>query len=274
MKNRWLQLAAVGLLTAACDQKATFDRFVPKDDAAYGQRVLDQLRRRDFAAVENALNPAVKAAGAVRTQLEQAAAAFPAGAPKNIRVIGAFTNTDVINGTRLVSLTYEYEFPKQWLLANIVLRQEAGRRLIEGLHVQQTVASQEELNSFAAPGKRWGHYVVLLWTVLVPLFILGAFGVLLRTKVPRRRWLWGLFVLVGLGHLSFNWTSGEVRLQMVYVTILGSGFFKAAPVGPLTLMTSLPVGAFVFLWKRRSWLANVPLRPTSGEADGVEMAES
>jgi hypothetical protein len=122
MMLRFMAVVGAALFGSACDQRAAFERLVPKDDAAYGQRVVDQLRRHDYPAIENALNPDLKSRDAVRPQLEQAAALFPAGAPRSVQVIGASINT--VNDTRFVSLFYEYEFPDRWLVADIMFRQQ------------------------------------------------------------------------------------------------------------------------------------------------------
>jgi hypothetical protein len=107
--------------------------------------------------------------------------------------------------------------------------------------------------------------------------MLGTLVLVLRTAVPRRRWLWAIAVLIGIGKLSFNWSTGQVSVGLLQVTLLGSGFVKPAPFGLLTLMTSLPVGAIAFLWKRRSWLAPVRSQsppPDLGNDDAVDRSDT
>jgi hypothetical protein len=257
-------ILALALVACACDQRAAFERFVPKQEAALGRRLFDEIRRREFGSVELMLSAELAADGSVRAQLEQLAKLFPSEEPIGVLVVGAFTNT--INDTRIVTMTYEYRYQQQWILANIVLRQSAGRQVIEGLHVQPAPDSQERLNAFTFRNKGPAHYVMVAASIAIPVFIVATFIVVLRTRGPRRRWLWALAVLFGVGQVSFNWTSGEADFRALHVVLLGGAFFKAGPYGPLTLMCAFPVGAFCFLWKRQQWLVTA-LQPPSDHRD-------
>jgi hypothetical protein len=190
------------------------------------------------------------------------AVTFGDDAPQDVHVIGAFSNT--VNGaTTYVNLTLEYRFPQRWLLAAMSLHRANGARTIDAMRVQPAADSQEHLNQFTLAGKGIGHYAMLASASLVPLFIVGTLVILWRTPMVRRKWLWALFMAVGIGQLTFNWTTGEVGFQLLQVALLGGGFAKAGPYGPVLFSVALPVGATIFLVRRRG-LANRPLQPTSG----------
>jgi hypothetical protein len=72
-----------------------------------------------------------------------------------------------------------------------------------------------------------------------------------RTKMPGRKWPWVLFVALGFGQLAVNWTTGEWALNLLSVQVF-SASATAAPYGPWILAVSLPVGAIVFLLRRRA----------------------
>ena len=152
-----------------------------------------------------------------------------------------------------MNLVYEYELSTRWVIADIVLRQDAGLQLIEGLHARQLPDSQEHLNAFTVRGKTVAHYLFLAWALVVPIFIVSTLLMVFRTKGVPRRWLWALFVAVGVGQVAFNWTTGQVAVQMIHVTLFGAGFFKGYPYAPLLLFCSFSVGAVMFLRRRRSW---------------------
>src|SRR5207244_932115 len=133
--NRVVLSAIVLLVAAACDQRAAFERLIPREDAAFAIRTFEQLQNRDFGAVEAILAPSL-ATIAARPQLGQVAAAFRNEKPSNVRVIGAQTN--VINGTAHVDLTLEYQLSQSWLVAAIALRHVDAKRIVDGLHVQPT----------------------------------------------------------------------------------------------------------------------------------------
>ncbi len=76
---------------AGCDQQAAIDRITPKEEAALAKRVLAQVAAREFLEVEKQIDPGLRGPQ-VRGALEQMAGQFPAGEPKSIRTVGAFTS--------------------------------------------------------------------------------------------------------------------------------------------------------------------------------------
>ena len=265
--TRTIAIAALLLATVGCDQRAAFERFVPKDDAAFAMRTFDALRTRNFGIVEAHLDRSL-ANSATRLQLERMSAALGGETPQDVRVIGAFTNT--VNGTvTYVSLTLEYRLSQGWLVASMSLHRTNNERTIDAMNVQPTVDSQEHLNRFTFAGKRPGNYLMLGSTIIVFVFILGTLVMLWKTRVPRRKWLWAFFVALGIGQFTLNWTTGQVAIQPLQVSLLGAGFAKSGPYGPWFLSVGIPIGAIVFLIRRRRWLANMPMHPTSGAAGVV-----
>jgi hypothetical protein len=245
-------LAAIALAAAsACDQRAAFERRIPVSEAAQGRQVFDQLQRRQFGPVEAMLSDRLREAGPSRPPLEQMAAVFTGGTPTVARVVGAFTR--VVDGVRFVELTYEYDFSGRWYLATVLFRQDGPRRVIERMQVAPATDSQERLNAFTFAGKGVLHYTMLALVVATPVFITAIFVLLLRTTVPRRKWLWAIAVLLGIGQVGFDWTTGRIGVQPFMIQVLGAAFFKSGPYGPLTLTWAAPVGAAVVLWKRRGW---------------------
>jgi hypothetical protein len=259
-------LAAVALLATLSCGPTSIDRFVPKVEDAFGRRVLEQLQRREVDSVLSLVNPALGSADSIRAGLRSVAETFPAGRPKTLRVIGAYTysyanvsTTGHESGAR-VSLTYEFEFPHGWLVANIWIRNRAGKLIVDRIRVWPTTDSQERLNAFRLRGKSFGHYVMLLATLAVPVFILVVLLILTRTKVPGRKWAWALGILLGSGVTSFNWTTGRASFNPLQFLLLGAGWFKA-PYGPVTLSVAVPVVAVVFLWKRHEWRSTQQPQP-------------
>lgn len=243
-------IAVVVLLcvsTAACDQRAAFDAMVPQAEVAFGKQVFELLRTRRYATLEPMLDPEIAQGQPLRAQLEGVAGLFPPGRPEDVRVIGVAVRT--FNDLRTVELTYEYEFERQWLISSLVLRQVSGRQLVSGLRVTPTPASQEQLNRFTFAGKSTGHYAMFVATAVVPLFILASFVLALRSPIPRVKWMWALLTLIGIGQVSFNWTTGAVAFNPVSFQLLGSGYFQPL-YGPVTLAFSFPAGAIAFLLAR------------------------
>jgi hypothetical protein len=260
MRNQAISLVILSLAVAACDQRAAFERLIPKDDAAFAIDTFDHIRRQEFEAVEARLETAATTA-ALRPQLQQVAAVFGTEPPEEVRVIGAFTNT--VNGAiTYVNLALEYRFAKRWLVATMALHRSGTTRTIDALRVQPTVDGQENLNRFKLSGKGMTHYAILAWAIVAPLFIIGTLVLLWRTSVPRRKWLWAIFVALGIGQVTLNWTTGETSIQPLHLALFSGGFLKPGPYAPVFLTAAVPVGAFLFLWRRRRWPTDPPRQPT------------
>ena len=99
--------------------------------------------------------------------------------------------------------------------------------------------------------------------IFIPIFILFAVVQCIRTLMPRRKWLWIIFILVGVTEFQLNWTTGEIGFKLLNVSLLAAGFAKFSPVSPLILKVGVPLGAIIFLLERSRWLrpppANAPI---------------
>ena len=121
MLSRTSVLAVIALTAVGCDQRAAFDRFVPKDDAAFAIATFDELRQGNVGAVEALLDSSTRTA-TVRPQLEQRALVFGGETPLDVQVIGALTNIRVGDDTRYITLTIEYRLSQHWLVATMALQ--------------------------------------------------------------------------------------------------------------------------------------------------------
>lgn len=233
----------------ACDKEAVFQRFIPQEEAAEGQKVFAQVAARDWASIESRLDQSLQQSD-IRQKLEEIASQVPPGNPKSVATIGSNTvkgETDVT-----YNLTYEYEYETSWLVVNVVLERKAGSLLVSGIHLYPTSQSQKTRHQFSLSGKSFLHYLVLFSCVAVPIFILVTLVLAFRTPIARRKWLWRLFVALGPVQLTLNWTTGEFSIQPISLMLLGAGFYQASPYGPYFLSVALPIGALVFLARRKA----------------------
>ncbi len=251
-----IRLCCLVIMTAAlmagCNAQQAFDAMAPQEEAAQARQVIAQLAARDFASVQAHLDPTLQTS-ATAAQLAEIANHIPAGTPKHVRLIGFNTvqkKTDV-----QYSFAYEYEWDDQWMVAQVMFYRKAGQLLIAGVHVNPVAQSERAVHAFSLAGKGPLHLLMLGLSVLVPLFILTTLVICYRTPVPKRKALWYLFIAVGLVQFTLNWTSGAINVQLLAFLVLGAGFMQGSAYTPLLLSVALPVGAVVFLLKRRSWLA-------------------
>ena len=254
MKTRWLLLLAALALLTGCNQQAWFDRFVPQEEAALAQRLLGQFAAKDFAAIEPLLSPDL-ARPEVRAQLIQVANLFPGTTPLSVEVVGAHTlsSPDSVQ----YDLSFQYGYPGQWIFANVVLLRNNGSIHLVGVHAAPLKDSLQHLHRFTLADKGLRHYLVLCLAVFIPLLVVATLVVCVKTPMPRRKWLWMVFISLGLMQFSLNWTDGSWQFLPIGFLLLGAGYTQNGPVAPYVLTIAAPVGAIVF-WLRHHRAAQQP----------------
>ena len=183
---------------------------------------------------------------------------FPAGEPVSIKVVGyrlVRTGSD-----RQAEITLEYEFPKKWMLVNVVTRTAQGATTIAGIHANEIATSLEDANRLTLKGKGVDQYTILLMMVIDLALTLSAVVICIKTPIQRKKWLWVLICFVGLARFAVNWTTGAVGFTLLWVGVPPVGA-NAALFGPWTMYAAVPVGALVFLFLRKSLVE--PVEQTS-----------
>lgn len=248
-------LSLIFLINACVDQKATLQKFLPKDDDAFARRFIDLLRVSRYGEAESLLDTATRnqlKAG----DLDRLHGIVDHGEPIAFETIGwnfvFFKPWNSSKTTRTVNLTYQLQFPDAWVLAEVVLISAGEGTRVSGVHFQPLPDSLEILNRFTFNGKGALHYVFFAACILIPLFMLFTAAICMRSRV-RRRWLWIIFILIGLVQFQFNWSTEALNVQPIAVSLLGAGYWRQGLYAPWILKFAIPIGAIVF-WILRSRL--------------------
>jgi hypothetical protein len=228
---------------------------VPKDDDARARQFIDDVRHADDSAAKAMLDSSLPE-DKVDAALSQIEAMLPKGDLLSVELVGC--NVTLTSGRRVDELSYQLHFPGAWLVANFVLKSQDGATMISGFHLTPMTDSLANINRFGLIGKPQLNYFVLACCVAFPILTLAALVLCLRSKV-RRKWLWIVFILLGVMKFSLNWTTGACSLNSLSVVLLSSGCFSPGVYGPWTLYFGLPLGAVFFLVSRRK-LAIPPVR--------------
>jgi hypothetical protein len=250
----------VSLLLSGCDQTSMMDKMIPPEDEATAKNYISLLRDNKFELIEKDLDPSLKAAN-IRQTLAGMAALIPAQQPLSVKVVGLHVSHFSSNGksSTNTNITFEYQFPGQWLLANVATQKKDGGLLIVGFNVTPIPDSLENHNKFTLTGKSPAHYPILAMAILIPLFIVYVLVLCFRTKMEKRKWLWMLFIALGVGQFAVNWTTGQLDLNLLNIQLLGVSAFSPL-YGAWTVSVSLPLGAIVYLfWRRRLAVAPSPI---------------
>lgn len=241
----------------------TMERIAPDDDEALAKKCLTALRARDFDTVTQHLDSQVVKQG-IESNLTAAADILDHGAPVSLELVGC--NIFSSPGKRRSNLTYQYQFTNAWVLATIIIDSVGETKKVLGINVKPIPKSLGELNAFTFAGKRVQHYLILLLAIAIALFILAVLIICIRTKMRKRKWLWLIFILLGVGKLGLNWTTGQILFNPLSfnIQLFGSAALKQGLYAPWVISISLPLGAIIFLVRRKNLRA---IRPPLQQED-------
>lgn len=241
------------------------NNLVPKDEMNFAKSYLGEIRDRNFEYVLSYIDP--KLLDQVPTEkLEEIAAYFPSGQLISTELIGSQVHT--FNETWQGNFSFEYEFESGWAVANVVMTRAGSKTTVIGFNVHRTEASQKELNKFQLLGKSALHYLVLFLACIVPIFILISLVYCIKTPIPKRKWLWVLFILGGIGTISINWTTGAFVIKILQYQLFGVAAVAYTEYAPWIITAGFPLGAIIFWFKRKSFIEQSKAnKPSQQDAD-------
>ncbi|WP_052713228.1 hypothetical protein [Pseudoalteromonas rubra] len=225
--------------------------FVPKEEMEFAKGYLSEVRERNYEYVFSHIDPELSSQVS-EEKLDEIAAYFPSGQLLSTVLIGSQVHT--YNEVWQGNFTFEYQFESGWAVANAALQRKADKMTVIGFNVYRTKASQKELNKFELTGKSALHYLVLLAACIVPVFIIVSVFYCIKTPIHKRKWLWVLFVLGGIGTMSINWSTGALGFKIAEYQLLGAGVVASGEYAPWILSVGFPLGAMVFWFKRKSFI--------------------
>ncbi|MCA3714266.1 hypothetical protein [Phenylobacterium sp.] len=254
---RALILAFSAFLLFGCNQQQMLEKISTPSDQALAKSYIADLQAGRLDVIESKLDPSLRNPE-VRRILVAAAEILPEGPPTSVKLVGA--QRFIYPSFTRVTTTFEYQWGDKWFLCNVTIKKSATAQTILGMHVNLQKTSLKAQTKFTLKGKSASQYAILAGAILA--FCLTAFALVdcIRMKGIRRKWLWIIFIIVGFGLLSVNWSTGVVSFKLLSVSLFSAGYF--APLyGPWTISMSAPVGAIIFLLRRRKLRST--LQPTA-----------
>lgn len=239
-------LIAFCAILCGCNPDAKLQEIVPAKDKDTALYYIELLRKGDCATIEKQLDPTIITPD-VRSTLEKMISFLPKENPLSIKIVGF--NVFVTPEHTDKNISFEFQYPKMWILANVAMRTSQSGFTIVGFNVHGIPDSLEHLHQFTLTGKSALQLTILGLAIIIPLFILYSLVKCVRCKI-KRKWLWILFILVGIGAVSINWSSGRWAVLPLYLQLFGAGAV-ASPFGPWTISVSFPLGALMFLIYQR-----------------------
>ena len=239
------------LFVSGCSRQDAMQRYEPEHQA-FVKQYIGYLSNRDIDEIIKVADPGIQNE-TLRGRLLEMADLIPNEPPISTKLIYArvaYIRTISSGPQTMRNMTFEYEFSDKWILFNIITQQTADYVTIIRIRAEPQTSSQEELNRFRLSGKSPVQYATLLLACAFALFTVYALVLCIKTRIVRRKWLWILFILFGVGKFAVNWTTGVWQVFPLSLTALSASV--SAPLGgPWTVTVSLPLGAIVFLARRK-----------------------
>ena len=215
--------------------------------ADYVQKVIDG----DFEGLTDSMEPSLRPK-LTADLLNEMRTILGSSPPQESNLIG-YNVRKRAGRPAIYDLTYQLGYANRWHVVNVAFQTpENGQNEIIKLNVYKAMERPlQEVNKFTFAGKGSTHYLFLLAYATVPLFILVTLIAAVRTPFKERKWVWIVFILMGIVRFSLNWTTGEIGVKPVSFQVLGAGAMSASSYAPWILSFSLPIGAALFWIKRR-----------------------
>jgi len=241
-----------GLILAGFnDREARTDEWLykvtPKKADAFARSYIEILRQHDIETAISLLNPDLNNSETQST-LFDLSKVLDHGVPLSIKIVSA--NVIGESGEERSDLAYEVKFNDAWAVVNVVVDSGGGIQQIAGIHVIPLDNSLKETNALTLSGKPMINFIAAFLAVVVPIFIIVTLIICFRTKVSKK-WLWIIFILVGVVEFRLNWTTGQWDIFPLSLHFLGVSIKQATVYVPWVLSVCIPLGAIVFLSKRQ-----------------------
>ncbi len=242
MNNKTFMGVVLLLLMTSCSHQDLVDKIVSENDIAAAEKIYLALQKKDHTYIR--LNASEQI---LSEDFESKIAAIALQVPEqdyiNKTIVGAQRHE--FNNMANVVLSIQYTYADQYVLANFNFHQKDSNYLILGINIQPSAVSLAEHHAFTFKGKGLVHFVILLYFIAVLVFTVWTFNECRKFKPLKHRKKWLFFILLGLGNLQINWTTGQIFLQVIYIQLFSLSF-TTGPYSPWVFGVSLPIGAIMF----------------------------
>ncbi|MEE8574065.1 MAG: hypothetical protein V3T30_01530 [Thermodesulfobacteriota bacterium] len=241
---------------------------------------MDNVRKGDFESAK-ALMASMSLVGDIDEGLKEVTDKLNRSKIKTINLERFSQVKGIFKDNEMNQLTYELVLDDGWLMINVVVEKVEGKLSVAGLYIELIDRPLSELNAFNFTGKGWRHYLMLVMTILVPLFSIITLVICILSKMEKK-WLWVIFLFMGIGNISMNWTNGAVEFYMFSLSTVWAPGIRDGLSGAWYLSYALPVGPIAFVYilfkmkklekKKLAKAAAAVSTPSSGPQEAGQVA--
>jgi len=105
--------------------------------------------------------------------------------------------------------------------------------------------SLKEYNKFTFEDKGISHYIIFLMSIIIFLFSVITASIAFGSK-KKRRILWSLFALCGIGVFSLTWTTGDWGINPISIGLPVVGLSRSGSYASFVFNMRFPIGAILY----------------------------
>lgn len=224
---------------------------MPEDVEREFETIIDAVKARDSRAILDRAHPDILT-DSVEQQLADAFAFVPNG--EHIETVRAGYRSFSLRSTSQSysdhHTAYQLEFSDGWAWVEISLRREGDDLLIRNLRITKLERDLRKIHRFDFAATPLKQKIVAGSMVFAALFVLATFiTVIASRRRLKRPILWVIIVLIGVGKLQLDWTTGAISVQYLSAGV-GGGFSRGSEFESWVASSYFPLFAIIF-WVRK-----------------------
>ncbi len=246
--RRVLTLITLLVVLVGCDPVELIMKPLPEKSDHMARVLLQKLADNDLEGAIALMDPKMEVDEHVNGKFADVLNLMTSDELKEISLVRYSNLKALIQGNQRSQFTYELIFKDSWGVANIAVDYMEGHRYIIGIYVEPLDRPLSEINAFTLENKSMIHYMMFALAIISPLFSLFALYLCVQKKESFAMWVWAVFILVGIGNVSINWTSGKVAYNIISISSIWAPGIRDGISGAYYITYAIPVGAIVFLY--------------------------
>lgn len=226
-------------------------KYVTEADIAFADQYFDLIAVGDFELALQRLEPQLRPRLVAQKDVLRNAFNEVKGFQRSLIGCSSYEHLGGDTRSKAVNIAYQWNSSDKWYAGNISWKEVDGSKTVNAINISLLPASLEQTNAFNLFQKGVLHWIFLFLGASALCLSVVALVVCIRTKIPKRKWLWILFIVAGVGQLTLNWTTGDMHLNVFASQFFGVGVFRPNAYAAWMVTISLPLGAIVFLMRRK-----------------------
>ena len=246
----------ISILLSGCSMNEIPEKLIPKKADEFSKNYIDSLENGKTDYCFNKLD---------KQYQNEEAKAFYSISYENLKDKDLISSRIVNSQKRTIffentvtnyNLVYEYEYSGNlWVYYTFQLLEKENDFVVQTFSILPSDQSLSKIHEFTFENKSFINFLWIFLVIIIPIFILVTLIFAIRTPL-KRKWLWIIFILFGFVAFSLNWTTGEIRFQLINFKLFGAGIVKSGIIAPWIVSFAIPIGAIVFWFKRNKIIFN------------------